>query len=101
MSAFDFDPGELGVPEALEIEPTPDPPRPYGNTRYGGILNAVFYPNHPIVTLTTSVGSIYYRGDFADQQTGEVMEGGGINALVAEWAGTSESDEPPVVAGPP
>jgi len=101
MSAIDLNPAEVGVPETLGIEPTPNPPQPYGNARYGGVLTWGFLPANPVNAFTGTEGSMYYRGDFANPDTGEIMEGGGINALIVEWRGTNEWDEGPSLTNRP
>jgi hypothetical protein len=80
------DPEAVGLIDALQVVPNPDPPTPYHDASYWMLLSYNVYPLSPELPATSS-GRVYFRGDFEPRQDGEITELSGFNRLLAEWVG--------------
>jgi hypothetical protein len=82
----EIDPEAVGLIDALQVVPNPDPPTPYHDESYWMLLSYNVYPFSPELPATSS-GRVYFRGKFESTQDGEITELSGFNRLLAEWVG--------------
>lgn len=85
----EIDPEAVGLVDALQVVPNPDPPIPYHDESYWMLLSYRVYLFSPELPATAS-GSLYFRGHFEPTRDGDIIDMGGFNRLLAEWVGIEE-----------